>query len=174
MHIVGTFQNFCCSANGIADLDHKASNGFTLRWLNAAYREQLALCDALEEIADSLPANVNRQKCIYAAKALGPAIRNQHLYEENVLFPWLAGRPGAEKTLEETLSRLKYEHFEDECFAEELTDALLRLGAGAPVNMEAVGYMLRGFFEGLRRHIAFERDHLLRNLPEDTTVSRHQ
>lgn len=174
MHTVGTIHHLGRNPNGITDFDKKASEGFTLRWLNAAYREQLALCDALEEIADSLPASVNRQKCIYAAKALGPAIRSQHLCEETVLFPWLTERPDAEKTLADTLSRLKYEHFEDECFAEELTDALLRLGAGQPVNMEAIGYMLRGFFEGLRRHIAFERDHLLRNLPEDTRVTRRQ
>jgi hypothetical protein len=30
--------------------------------------------------------------------------------------------------------------------------------------MEATGYMLRGFFEGVRRHIAFEQDHLLQHL----------
>ena len=36
------------------------------------------------------------------------------------------------------------------------------LGKGkSPGNPEATGYMLRGFFEALRRHIAFERDHLL-------------
>ncbi|MCJ8518044.1 hypothetical protein ABID21_001074 [Pseudorhizobium tarimense] len=40
--------------------------------LHRDHLEQLALCDELEEIADSLPAKVNRQKCIYAAKALGP------------------------------------------------------------------------------------------------------
>lgn len=30
-----------------------------------------------------------------------------------------------------------------------------------PYNAEAIGFMLRGFFEGLRRHIAFEREHVL-------------
>lgn len=175
MQTLGAIHQFDRNSNGITDYQKKASEGFTLRWLNSAYREQLALCDALEEIADSLPGNVNRQKCIYAAKALGPAIRNQHLCEEAVLFPWLAERPGAGEALGDTLMRLKYEHFEDECFAEELTDALFKLGAGHDVNMEAIGYMLRGFFEGLRRHIAFEQDHLIRSFPEDTTVSlRHQ
>ena len=42
-----------------------------LAWLDRAHAEQLALCRELEEIADSLPASINRQKCIYAAKALG-------------------------------------------------------------------------------------------------------
>lgn len=132
-----------------------------LAWLDRAHAEQLALCRELEEIADSLPASINRQKCIYAAKALGPLIKGIHHYEETVLFPQLQANPDATEALGPTLERLKFEHCEDECFAEELTDALLKLGSGERVNMEAVGYMLRGFFEGIRRHIAFEREHLL-------------
>jgi hypothetical protein len=65
--------------------------------------------------------------------------------------------------IETTLTRLRFEHCEDECFAEELTEALHALGAGrAEINIEATGYMLRGFFEAMRRHIAFESEHLLR------------
>lgn len=133
----------------------------SLSWLRRSHGEQLALCKELEEIADSLPSSINRQKCIYAAKALGPLIKGGHHYEETVLFPQLQSSEGAPAHLAQTLERLKFEHFEDECFAEELTDALLKLGSDDTVNMEAVGYMLRGFFEGIRRHIAFEREHLL-------------
>ncbi len=132
-------------------------------WIRRAHLEQLALCDELEEIADSLPASVNRQKCIYAAKALSPLIRGVHHYEETVLFPRLARPEAGSAMLGETLARLKYEHFEDECYAEELTETLLLMGSGEAVNNEAVGYMLRGFFEGVRRHIAFEKAHLLRD-----------
>lgn len=134
-----------------------------LDWLRRAHKEQLALCLELEEIADSLPSNINRQKCLYAAKALGPVIRGAHHYEETVLFPWLEHHASL-RASSETLERLRYEHFEDECFAEELTDALLKVGSGNPVNMEAVGYMLRGFFEATRRHIAFESDCLFEEL----------
>lgn len=142
-----------------------------LDWLHRAQEEQLALCHELEEIADSLPGSVNRQKCIYAAKALGPLIKGIHHYEETVLFPQLQAAGEANDHLASTLERLKFEHCEDECFAEELTDALLRLGSGSAVNMEAVGYMLRGFFEGLRRHIAFEREHLLMGVRPDDAPS---
>ena len=145
-------------------------NQRSIAWLRRAHEQQLALCDQLEEIADSLPSNVNRQKCIYAAKALEPLIRVVHQYEETILFPWLETQIEKEEHLRETLDRLKFEHCEDECFAEELTDALLKLGSGEPSNMEAVGYMLRGFFEGLRRHIAFEREHLMMRLPEDAVI----
>lgn len=142
----------------------------SLAWLHQAHDEQLSLCRELEEIADSLPGNINRQKCIYAAKALGPLIKGVHHYEETVLFPWLETGSQDAQHMRETLDRLKFEHCEDECFAEELTDALLKLGSGNPVNMEAVGYMLRGFFEGMRRHIAFEREYLLQRMPGDVEI----
>ncbi|HBF29489.1 hemerythrin domain-containing protein [Rhizobium sp.] len=138
----------------------------SLEWLQHAHTEQLALCDTLEEIADSLPTNVDGQRCIAAAKALNPLIKGVHKYEENVLFPWLESATNIQPALRETLHRLKFEHCEDACFAEELTDTLLRLGNGEAVNMEATGYMLRGFFESLRRHIAFEREHILSNLQQ--------
>ncbi|MDI7863560.1 hemerythrin domain-containing protein [Rhizobiaceae bacterium n13] len=140
-----------------------------LSWLHEAHDAHLALCRELEEIADSLPANINRQKCIYAAKALGPLIRDVQHYEETVLFPWLQ-QHNPDPALPLTLERLKFEHFEDACFAEELTDILLKLGAGSAVNTEAAGYMLRGFFEMNRRHIAFEREYLLKGVPEETIV----
>lgn len=133
-------------------------------WWTQAQADQLSLCRELEDIADSLPANVNKQKCIHAARALGPLIKTVHVYEERVLFPALAGGAVADE-LSATIDRLKFEHFADECFAEELSERLIHLGAGDPnINMEATGYMLRGFFEGLRRHIAFEREHLAQRL----------
>lgn len=138
----------------------------SLEWLRRAHTEQLNLCDELEAIADSLPANVDVQKCLQAAKALNPLIKGVHTYEENVLFPWLESLADIQPALLESLHRLKFEHCEDACFAEELTDTLLRLGRKEDVNMEATGYMLRGFFESLRRHIAFEREHILSNLKE--------
>jgi hemerythrin-like domain-containing protein len=131
-----------------------------LDWWRQAHEEQLRLCDELEEIADSLPAGINRQKCIYAAKALGPLIKGVHHYEDTVLFPQFESKVLDAPDLSKTLARLKFEHFEDECFAEELTERLLQLGSGhGNVNMEATGYMLRGFFEAVRRHIAFEREY---------------
>lgn len=132
--------------------------------LHAAHAEQLALCDCLEEIADHLP-NANRQRCIYAAKVIGPLTVDIHRFEETILFPLVERRLGSSAGLSDMLQRLKFEHCEDECFTEELTEALLELGSGdARMGTEAIGYMLRGFFAGMRRHIAFERDHLLKLL----------
>ncbi|HEV7305719.1 hemerythrin domain-containing protein [Ensifer sp.] len=128
-------------------------------WLARAHEEQLALCHCLEEIADSLPADIDRQKCVYAAKVLEPMIREMHASEESLVFPWIERTFRADPTIGATLERLKYEHCEDECFAEELTEMLERLGAAdETVNAETAGYMLRGFFTSLRRHVAFEQE----------------
>lgn len=160
--------------NMLSALGGQAGAVRPLAWLHRAHAEQIALCNALEEIADSLPGSIDQKKCLSAARALGPLIKGMHHYEENTLFPWLERRAAQTHALGDvlakTLARLKQEHFEDECFAEELTDTLLKLGSGHPVNMEATGYMLRGFFEAVRRHIAFERTHLLQEIPEDTLI----
>lgn len=121
--------------------------------------EQLALCDTLEEIADSLPDSVDRQMCIHTARALGPVIDRAHRMEENIIFPALERFGAFVIDLKATLERLRIEHAGDEFFAEELVEVLMSYGAGNPVhNAEATGYMLRGFFESLRRHIAFESE----------------
>lgn len=142
------------------------------QWWMRAQDDLLDLCRELEDIADSLPASINRQTCIHAARAVGPLIKIVHSYEEKVLFPALSAGSAGSEDFAQTLQRLKFEHFADECFAEELSERLLLLGAGdADVNMEATGYMLRGFFEGLRRHLAFEREHLLTRLDDDGSPS---
>ncbi len=130
--------------------------------LEDIHREKLAVCDQLEAIADSLPAEINRQRCLYAAKAIAQIVRQAHRFEETTVFPAISARfPGA-PNLADTLRRLQFEHCEDEGFADELSDALHRLAAGDPrVHPETIGYMLRGFFTTVRRHIAFEREHLI-------------
>lgn len=136
-----------------------------------AHDDQLSLCGMLEEIADSLPDHVDRQKCMLAAREIWPLLRGVHSFEEKVVFPALADRLSHVAGLDETIARLKSEHAEDECYAEELTDTLLLLGAGDKgVNFDAVGYMLRGFFDSLRRHVAFEREHIL-GLARDAGIS---
>lgn len=100
---------------------------------------------------------------MYAAKSLMPLVNGIHRYEEEAVFPLLERKASGDRELIDSIARLKFEHVEDECFAEELTDTLNRLGSGDDtVNAEAAGYMLRGFFESIRRHIAFEQQFMLR------------
>jgi hypothetical protein len=82
--------------------------------------------------------------------------------EENEVFPLLMKLTLGNPQLSATLERLEREHCEDECYGEEIA-ALLEECAhnGQPANPESAGYMLRGFFTGLRRHVAFERECLM-------------
>ena len=126
--------------------------------MRRAHMQKLALCLMLEGIADDLPSRVDRLQCLAVAADLLPLLRECHRFEEEVVFPAFARRSGEE----DTLARLKLEHLEDESAAVDLSDALLAYGHGRPIeNPEAFGYMLRAFFESMRRHIAFERDHVL-------------
>ncbi|CCE96228.1 hypothetical protein SFHH103_01731 [Sinorhizobium fredii HH103] len=129
-----------------------------LAWLAEAHKDQLAICDSLEAIADNLP-EIDREICAYAARMLGPLLRELHAGEERLVFACIERRSGDDPALAAMLEELKYEHCEDECYAEELSEMLARLGAAdASANAETAGYMLRGFFTNVRRHIAFEQE----------------
>ncbi|MVA97429.1 hemerythrin domain-containing protein [Nitratireductor sp. CAU 1489] len=131
--------------------------------LRRAHGFKLDLCHALERIADNLPDNIDRMECLRIANILAPAIRQIHACEEKDIFPAYAAALAVSSDADmETLRRLKAEHVEDQCFADEVTDTLLGIGHGRGIdNAEAVGFMLRGLFETMRRHIAFERAHIL-------------
>lgn len=123
--------------------------------LEGCHSELLAICDTLEDIADSLPNTLNVRMCKEAAGHIVPVVIRAHRIEEEEVFPLIGGDPTP--ALQKTLDHLRTEHCEDECFAEELADALEHAGDGK-VQPETLGYMLRGFFEAMRRHINFERE----------------
>ncbi len=128
------------------------------------HEEKLELCDALEAIADSLPSRVDRFECLRVGSALAPAMRRSHDIEETRIFP-LFERGFADGPRAISVARLKAEHVADECSASDVSEELLRIGHGGEIgNPEALGFMLRAFFESLRRHIAFEREHVVPTL----------
>jgi hypothetical protein len=60
------------------------------------------------------------------------------------------------------IDRLTEEHDTDEGLAIEIADALEEVTDGRlPQNAESLGYMLRGFFDSQRRHIAWENQVVL-------------
>jgi hemerythrin-like domain-containing protein len=131
----------------------------SIKLLERAHLDQLALCKALESIADSLPDGLDGRVCAEAARSLGPVTTRAHALEEEILFPVLVQSDLMHFDFGPTIERLRLEHYEDECFAEELRDVLVSCAqSDPPQSAEAMGYMLRGFFESIRRHIAFERE----------------
>lgn len=134
--------------------------------------KMVALCDELENIADCLPANADELRCLSLAEKLLPILRMAHEYEENVIFP------AYEKTTAGTgtsmsVNRLRGEHISDECFAADLTSVLLTIGHGGSIaQVETFGFMLRGFFDSLRRHVAFENEHIVPIIRKSTISTR--
>lgn len=130
--------------------------------LRANHDLKLSLCDALEAIADGLPDQLDSQACLTLSRCILPTLRKAQELEENEVFPLLMKLTLGNPQLSASLERLQREHCEDECYGEEIA-ALLEECAhnGQPANPESAGYMLRGFFNGLRRHVAFERECLM-------------
>ena len=120
-----------------------------------------SVCDNLEKIADDLPDAFNRTQCLLISRNIHPIVVEAHQFEESVLFPNIRKKLETDPTLEPMLNRLHWEHMEDESYSAEIAEALQDLVAGKLHNIEKLAYMLRGFFEGMRRHIAFEREHVL-------------
>lgn len=121
------------------------------------HKWQQKLCDALERIADDLPDNVD--KMLVAAVLpmlrvdLGVHIRD----EEEGLFPLMCKRAQPGDNFQEIAEVLLLEHSADEGFADEIVDQLEAIKDGRrPLNPDMLGYMLRGFFETQRRHLAWE------------------
>ena len=129
--------------------------------MNRAHERKLGICDALEAIADDLPSSIDRFRCLEVASSLVPLLRECHRYEEEIVYPAFE-IGGPTRGAASTVKRLRAEHVEDECAAQDLSEALLAIGHGEAVsNPEALGFMLRAFFEGVRRHVAFEQEHVL-------------
>lgn len=122
----------------------------------------LLLCDLLESIADRLPHDLDQAECLILGRALAPMLQRIHAHEETVLFPALLGWAGVLPEIAATIDRLRIEHQVDGCYAEDVEDMLRSYGESRPsVAPDAAGFMLRGFFESLRRHVAFERQLLV-------------
>lgn len=129
--------------------------------LRRAQGEMFGLCNVLEDIADSLPDNLDRRKCNLAVTSIEPLISEIHQFEERTIFPMARRELSRLGASNHCIKRLEAEHFEDQGYAGELTTALKNAMEGTSFHAEMLGYMLRGFFDSVRRHTAFERDYLL-------------
>jgi hemerythrin-like domain-containing protein len=120
--------------------------------------EFLKLCTALEEVADTLPGNIDH----FQVYAVIPFLRNGFAelvaLQEKVLFAVLRRRAAHATDVEAVLTQLEREHASDQGLAIEVAEALGGLHRGRrPENPEMLGYLLRCFFEGQRRHAAWEK-----------------
>jgi hypothetical protein len=84
-----------------------------VEWWKWSHQQQLLLCDELEHIADSLPHRFNPGQCTSISEALGPMIRNFHVYEEMVIVPHIRAAWLPHPPFEDVFARLHHEHIED-------------------------------------------------------------
>lgn len=125
---------------------------------------QLELCGVLETIADDLPDRANRGLAKVAVSILTRSWPAHIALEETCLFPLLRARAQASgDTMSlDILDHLEAEHEHDEDFAGEISMALQAfVDDGNIENPAMLGYMLRGFFQSQRRHIAWENATIL-------------
>ncbi len=138
----------------------------TLALLQARYEDLLGVCDDLEAIADGLPGNVSHSICTRVAGEVISVLSQTHRIESEVLLPILERSSRAE--IRHLATRLRQEHDFDGQAAMEVEEALLALGLGtSTLSADALGYLLRSFFESVRRHVHSEQDliFLLSDLP---------
>lgn len=132
--------------------------------LNRQYLALLDICDVLETVADGLPNNVSLDQCSRLAIEIVDLLERAHREEERLLLPLLASSPRSE--VRHLAERLRREHEYDDEAVIEVREALLAIATQKPLrSADATGYLLRSFFESLRRHVQAEQD-VLALLPD--------
>lgn len=119
----------------------------------------LMICSILEGIADGLPAAVDLRLTRCAVPLLTESVQRHVSLQENCLFPVLRASAGLRgENVEDVLEQLAQEHSEDQSLALEIADTLTEFLENRDIlNADTLGYLLRCFFEGFRRHAAWER-----------------
>lgn len=118
---------------------------------------KMDLCDALETLADGLPHETDAKLAEIAVVVLRNGLPDHIDLEERHLFPILKKRNSGDDRFRLVFDQLENEHDNDEAFAFEIAEELERLACGGVArNAEMLGYMLRGFFVSLRRHVRWE------------------
>jgi len=119
---------------------------------------QLKLCEALERIADGLPAMPDTVLVGFLVELLRTCFPRQSILDDEYLFPALRKVSKYDGKTSELLSQLKAERQTDEYLAHDLADNLEQMVPSARIeNPNMLGYMLRHFFECRRRQIAWYR-----------------
>ncbi len=136
--------------------------------LDMEHAHLLSLCDRLEEIADALPNNLDPYVFETVARELRTMLPRLHRHMQQLLFPLLKKRARQKDGMADIIAGFTHEQNMDAGYALGVLDILDRFASGQlpldhePKDYEAVGYLLRGFFESLRRHLRWERFLVLR------------
>ncbi len=145
-----------CDMKGKGEHTSLAKEGL-LACIEKEHRAERNLCDMLERIADDLLEPLDTELARTSLVTLRRCLKRHVALEEKYLYPVLTKRLCPGDLAENMLEHIRCEHSSDESLghdtAEQLEQALM---SGRVANPEMLGYMLRGFFECRRRHIAWE------------------
>lgn len=135
---------------GYLEYDHKAQRG---------------VADLLEAIADSLPDGVRPATATLAASLLRDSVQRRVALEEEAFVPLIDRRFGPGSTQERALELARRDRQETVGRAIELAEELDILAIqGEVTNPDALGFMLRAYFDGLRRHLDWVEVAILNDL----------
>lgn len=118
--------------------------------------EQRAICDHLELIADQMCDPIDRRLCLSTLDRLTYELP---LYQadEETLFNILGARTQPGDLISGCIDQAARDHRHYQDNSLEIADAIEdRLANAKMANPDALGYMLRCTFEGLRQHMAWE------------------
>jgi len=131
--------------------------GSLLHIIEQEHGAEMCLCNALEQLADALPEPLDPEIASAGITTLRSCVRRHIVLEECYLYPTLLKRAKKDEFKEDLLAHISREHASDESHAHEAADEMEEaLLLGQVPKPEMLGYMLRGFFEARRRHIAWE------------------
>ena len=116
----------------------------------------LRLCVTLEKIADGLPGTGHLAKTAKVLAFLDKAFARHVFLHEKCLFPLVRSLEEKNEAIELTLRELEFEHSADRGLIVEILSAFMGRDSRNG-GLEALGYLLRSFFENYRRHSAWER-----------------
>lgn len=123
--------------------------------------EQHAICDHLELIADQLGGPADQRLCLSTLDRLSYELP---LYQadEETLFNILGAEAQAGDLVNGCIEQVVRDHRHFQDYALEIADAVQdHLANAKTANPDALGYLLRCTFEGLRQHMAWENVTLL-------------
>ena len=116
----------------------------------------MRLCAALEKIADGLPGSGHQVRTGKVLSFLDKAFARHAFLNEKCLFPLIRSLEEKNEHIELMLRELEFEHSADRGLIVEILSAYMGRDS-RNAGLEALGYLLRSFFENYRRHSAWER-----------------
>ena len=116
----------------------------------------LRLCAALEKIADGLPGTGHQARTGKVLAFLDKVFARHVFLHEKCLFPLIRSLEEKNEPIELMLRELEFEHSADRGLIVEILSAYMGRDS-RNAGLEALGYLLRSFFENYRRHSAWER-----------------